>query len=117
MTPEERKKLVEEISAQVTEQLYRSLPDIVANLAASAQSHAQRFMEFYKNYPEFKDHTEIVGQVVGKIEGEDPLRSYDEMLELAVPKIRKAIEEKSKVNMKPVSLSVDKKFIENLGKI
>lgn len=118
MTPEERQKLIDDIAHVVTEQLYRSLPEIVGNMARTVQSHAERFTQFYEKYPEFRDHTEIVGQTISKIEGRDPLRPYDEMIELAVPEIRKAIEAKNTIDMEPVeSYQVDRKFTENLGKL
>lgn len=118
MEQAEKRELIKKVREQVMEQVYRSLPDIVANLATSAQSHAERFVRFYEEHPEFKEHTEIVGTTVSKIEGEDPIRPYDEMLKLAVPEIRKAIEQKNKVSMEPPGdLSADRKFIENVGKI
>jgi hypothetical protein len=114
----ERQKLIEEVAHVVTEQLYRSLPEIVANLAQTAQSIGQRFIEFYEKYPEFKEHTEIVGHEVQRVEGKDPLKSYDEILETAVPRIRKAIEAKSTVDMNPPkSFQADRKFIEKVGNI
>lgn len=98
MTSEEEKRIVD----KVTENLYKSLPEIVANIVRSVQTHSQRFMEFYKKYPEFREYPEIVGETIQMVEGRDPLRPYDEVIELAVPEIRKAIQERKKVDMLPV---------------
>ena len=97
MTPEEEARIVE----KVTEVLYRSLPEIVGNIVKTTQGHTERFLDFYEKYPQFKPHSEVVGEVVSEMEGRDPLKSYDEILNEAVPRIQKIIEAKGKVTMLP----------------
>ena len=61
MITEEEKK---EIVSLAVERLLLMLPEAVGNLITSHISMARINRKFYSDYPEFKDHMDIVASVV-----------------------------------------------------
>lgn len=98
ITPEERKEIIEE----AVQKTLLMIPEVMGNLMTNHASLHKLNSEFYKKYPEFKEHKEVVVSVVEMLEGKNPLMEYDEILKTAVPDIKKRIEIKKSVSVEPV---------------
>jgi len=107
---EERESIINE----TIERVYKAIPDIISNLLTT-QSHVFELKrQFMEDNPSFKNHAEIVRQVVGKVEGENLNASFKRVLELSVPIIKKQIELKDTLDMGSVSKSkLDLTFTDN----
>ena len=95
ITPEEKELIIQE----ALERILKVLPETIGNLM-KAQSMYQKLTEtFYKENSDLKGHTDIVREVVAKVEGENPTKEYDEILKLALPKIRDMVKVKTDLSM------------------
>ena len=92
---EDREKLIQEI----IERMLRILPEVVGNLMTAHATNAKLSEEFYKSYPEFKSHRDIVRESVAKIDLENPTMGYEDILKKAIPSIREGIKAKGSVSM------------------
>ena len=87
ITEEEKTTIINE----VMEKVVLELPDIVGRLFMYYSDKVKKNREFYTTYPEFKPHTDVVVAVCERIEGADPVKSYEDILKEAVPEIKKRI--------------------------
>lgn len=87
ITDEEKREIIE----QAKQEFLLSLPDVIGNLMANHAMFAKMNKEFYQKYPEFKDHKEAVVSILGEVDGEDTLASYEDKLNKAIPRIRERI--------------------------
>ena len=95
ITPEEKELIIQE----ALERILKVLPESIGNLM-KAQAMYQKLTEtFYKENSDLKSHTDIVREVVAKVEGENPTKEYDEILKLALPRIRDIIKIKTDLSM------------------
>lgn len=99
MTSEEEDKIV----LKVIERVLNLMPEVIGNLMATHDSNNKIKDAFYKKYPEFKSHTEIVRSLVEQSEGKALNQDYEKILEDAVPKIREQIRIKSSLDVKNVA--------------
>lgn len=95
MTPSEREQLIEE----TIERLLLRLPEVVGNLMNDHALNLKLNREFYKSYPEFQQHKDVVVSVIEQVEGQNPLKSYKEILALAKPKIQELIQTKAGLSL------------------
>jgi len=100
MTPEEKRVLIDEIKEIVKEEIILAIPDIIGNLMREQSVIFKLNYQYYKDHPEFTDHKDVVRAVTEATEGSHPGMSYEKILELATPKIRKQIGEIGKLDMK-----------------
>ena len=91
---DEREQLIQDI----IERLLKVIPEVVGNLMTSHAANAKLSGDFYKAHPEFKPHTDIVREMIAKVEMDNPTMKYDDILKLAIPSIREGIKSKSKLN-------------------
>ncbi len=99
MTPSEREQLIEE----TIERLLLRLPEVVGNLMSDHALNLKLNKEFYQKHSEFQSHKDVVVSVVEQVEGLNPLKTYQEILDLAVPRIQETIRVKSGLSLdKPV---------------
>jgi N-methylhydantoinase B/oxoprolinase/acetone carboxylase alpha subunit len=68
------------------------IPEIVGNLISSYSTKIRLSKEFYTKYPEFNNHRETVASVIEELENASAFKPMKEILEDAVPKIRRRIE-------------------------
>jgi len=87
ITKEER----EEIINSAVEKTLLMIPEVVGNLLANHAALHKINAEFYKAHPEFSKRKDIVQVVVEMIEGKNPLMEYGEILEKAVPEIKRQL--------------------------
>lgn len=101
VTEEER----EEIISKAVERTLLSIPEVIGNLMVQQVTQSKMNKEFYTKYPEFNKRRDAVVSVIESIDGENPLLSYGEILEKAVPVIRERIK------------TVDSLSVESSGKL
>lgn len=99
ITPEERQEIID----AAVEKALLVLPETVGNLIADHVALNEINADFYKNHPEFKDKKDIVASVIEKIDGENPLMDYKNVLGKAVPEIQRRIETVKSLDMNSVS--------------
>lgn len=98
----------EEFIQEVLERVFRILPETIGNLMKSHALYQKLTEDFYKDHQEFKSHTDIVREVVGKLEGANPTGDYADILKEAIPEIKRQINLKGGVNTKiPTKESLD----------
>ena len=85
ITDEERKEIV----AEAVEKALLALPEVIGNLIIQQMSYVKNSRQFYKDHPEFAKRKDLVAAIMEKVEGEFPGIKYEEILEKAVPLIRK----------------------------
>lgn len=93
---EEKEK--EEIIAAATERALLALPKVIGNLMEQQAASTKIMQDFYKQHPDFKDHRNIVQQVVERVDGTKPMNSLQEKLAEAVPIIREQIKTVGKLD-------------------
>lgn len=78
----------QEIINLVVEKTLLLLPEVIGNLMTNHMALHKINAKFYADYPEFVGKKNVVQAVVEKIDGENPLESYENILAKAVPEIR-----------------------------
>jgi len=89
----------EDIINAAMERILRVLPETIGNMMTAQAMYSKLNKDFYGDNPELINHREIVTKVVQTIEGQDPLKSYEDILKDALPKIKDQIGMKSGLNM------------------
>ena len=100
----------EEFANKIIERVYLGIPELIGNLMAQHALQHKINTKFYQDYPEFKDKKHIVASVVEMVEGKNPLKPYSEILEDAVPEIRKRIEIVGTIDMKSANPGANRDF-------
>lgn len=95
ITPEEREEIVQE----ALERILKALPETIGNLMKAQSMYKQLTEAFYKDNPELKGHSEIVKEVVAKVESANPMADYDNILKEALPKIKDQLKMKKTLSM------------------
>lgn len=99
-----------EIINMAVEKALLLIPETVGNLMKEHAVLSKINKKFYSDYPEFKSRTDVVQAVIEQIDGEDPTRKYEEILKLAVPKIRDRIKTMEGLNMTSVQDKINRDF-------
>lgn len=68
-----------------------NLPEIVVKYVKDAEEHNKLKDDFYTSNPDFLPYKDIVQKIVYKMAGENPDKSHEEVLELAIPNIKRII--------------------------
>jgi len=87
MTPEERESI---INAAV-ERVLLKIPEVIGNLMATYAGKIKDSKVFYDKYPEFQKHRDLVAAVLEDLENKSTGKPVKELLEEAVPIIKKRI--------------------------
>ena len=95
ITPEEREEIIQES----LERILRALPETIGNLMKAQSMYKQLTENFYKENSELKEHSDIVREVVAKVEGENPMADYSTILKDALPKIKDQLKMKKSLSM------------------
>lgn len=98
MTAEE----IDKIADKVMEKFLLKLPEVVGNLMSQHAEFNKAKEDFFKQYPEFQGHKEVVAQTVMLEEGKSLTKSYDEILTEAVPEIRRRLATIKKLDFETV---------------
>ena len=87
ITAEERESIIQE----ATERMLLRIPEVVGNLISNYSVKIRLSKEFYTKYPEFNNHRETVASVIEDLENKSSFKPLKEILDEAVPTIRKRI--------------------------
>jgi hypothetical protein len=110
VTDEEKREIIE----QAKQEFMLIMPEVIGNLMANHAAFAKMNSKFYKDYPEFSNHKDIVVKVLEQEEGADPLEDYEKRLERAVPKIREIIQVEKGLDMKRIDHNPRRDFNQNM---
>jgi len=100
----------DEIIALAVEKTLLSIPDVIGNLITNHAALHKLNSEFYKAHPEFAGRKDIVQSVVEVIEGKNPFMKYDEILEKAVPEIKRRMIATQDVNVIDIPKDIQRDF-------
>lgn len=95
ITPEEKEEVIQE----ALERILKALPETIGNLMKAQSMYKQLTENFYKENSELKEHSDIVREVVAKIESENPMADYSDILKNALPKIKDQLKMKKSLSM------------------
>ena len=98
ITDEERNSIVNE----AVEKALLKLPEIVGNLMMNYAAKAKTSEKFYERFPEFSKHRDVVASAVERIEEEDPTKNLEQILNDAVPEIRRRLKSIKGLDMSTV---------------
>jgi hypothetical protein len=104
MTPEDRQEVFE-----IIESFFLQIPKLVASMYAEEIQKNKLKLKFFEDNKEFSNHMNIVGKTIEEVDSKNPGISYDRILDLSIPLIKKRIEDISSLdlttNEKPKDLS------------
>ena len=100
----------QEIIDKAVEKALLMLPEVVGNMMTQHVTLTKLNTEFYANFPEFKDHKEIVAAIVEMVNGKNPLMTYEDILKESVPKIRERIHNVKYLDMQNISRNPSRDF-------
>jgi len=89
----------QEIINAAVEKTLLLIPEVIGNLMAQNAMLHKMNSKFYKDHPEFKDKKEVVASVLEMVEGKNPLAKYEDLLEIAVPEIKKRLSQTQSLSM------------------
>jgi hypothetical protein len=95
------KVLERAVNVAIDRQIKR-LPMIVMAMLSNSKARQQIAEDFYTRNPEFKEHNDIVKEVVLKVEVDNPEKDYGEVLALAEPIITERIENVTRAKKLPI---------------
>lgn len=98
ITEQEKQEIIE----AAVEKALLLLPDVIGNLIMTHVSQLRLNRDFYLKYPEFRNSKDIVASVLEVVEGKNPNKDYEKLLEEAVPLIKERIKEAGKLDVKSV---------------
>lgn len=98
ITKEERESII----CEALERMLRAVPETIGNMMKSQAIYADLNKKFYADNPDLLEHRDIVQQVIFKLEGQNTLASYDEIIKKALPEIRDQVRIKSTLSNDPV---------------
>lgn len=101
------KEQEERIILQVIERILNKMPEVIGNLMSQRAVMNKLKKEFFDGNPEFKDHKEIVGQVLADVEGNDITLDYEQIFKKAKPEISKRIQMKQETDLTNVKRKSD----------
>jgi len=91
----------ESIINETIERILLRLPEVVGNLITNHVQNNKINKDFYTKYPAFKDHRDVVVSVIEKLDGENPLMEYRDLLKKAVPIIQEQIKTQKQLDIEP----------------
>jgi hypothetical protein len=99
ITEEEKQEIID----RAVEKALLMIPDVVGNMMSQHAVLSKINSQFYKDHPEFKDKKNIVATVIEEIDGKNPTMNYEEILKLAVPRIKDRLKTMSGLDMVSVT--------------
>lgn len=79
------------VNQQAVENTLRMLPSVVHNLVIQVSDLKETTDKFYKDHPELSSHKNFVAQALEKVEGQNPGMSTSDLLNRALPEVKKLI--------------------------
>lgn len=107
-------KEFDEIVFKVIETVLLRMPEVIGKLMQEQAMINKLNRKFYDKNPEFKDKMHLMASVIEKIESENTTLDYEEILDKAVPELKKRLkildscDIGTKLDRKLLDLNVDK---------
>jgi hypothetical protein len=98
LTKEEK----DELFLEFQERFLLSMPDIIGNLITQHMNNMKIKEAVLSKDPDFKKHPKLVASGLLNTEGNNPLLSQEEIVEKAVPLIKKLIADSKSLDMKDI---------------
>lgn len=106
ITEEEKQEIID----KAVEKALLLVPETVGNMMTHQAVLSKLNREFYGKYPEFKNSKDSVVAAIERVEGENPLDGYEDILKKAVPEIKRRIGILKDLDMKTVQKTPDRDF-------
>ena len=106
LTEEERQSIID----AAVEKALLALPSVMGNLMAQQAVYSRLTSKFYKDYPDFAGHKDIVAACIEAVDGTFPNLPYEEKLKKAVPEIKKQIAMLGSVSMEVPRDRIDRRY-------
>jgi hypothetical protein len=109
ITEEEKEEIIQMATERATERALLALPLAVTRLINQKIALEKIKEQFYKENPNFKDFPNIVISEIEKADSDNPGKTYEEILKVSTPEIKRKIESIRKMDTitlkKPESLT------------
>ena len=87
ITDKEKREIID----SVVEETLLKIPEVVGALMMNHASKIRAKKKFYDKFPQFKENKDIVAAVIEGVENSDASLNFDQIIEKAVPKIKRQI--------------------------
>jgi len=87
ITEKEKREIID----RAVEETLLKIPEVVGSLMMNHASKMRARKKFYERFPEFGNHRDIVTTVIEGVENSDASLDFDQIIERAVPKIKRQI--------------------------
>ena len=94
---------IEDIINRAVEKTLLLIPEVIGNLITHHVSLNKLNQEFYAKNPDLRAHKKIVVSVIEDTEGKNPPMDYAELIQKALPEIRKRLNTVDSLDMENVS--------------
>jgi len=82
---------MDKIATMAVEKILLRMPEVIGNLMSHHALSNKLNKMFYDQNPDLQNHKDVVTAVIHEIELQYPEKKYEDILQLAVPKIRSDI--------------------------
>ena len=90
---------LDQIATIAVEKILLKMPEVIGRLMENHAMLNKTNIDFYNKHPEFKNHKDVVVNVLEATEGNFPEKKYEEIIQLAIPEIQKQVQQKQQLNM------------------
>ena len=80
-----------EIIDKAVEETLLKIPEVVGSLMMNHASKVRTKKMFYERFPEFGNHRDVVTTVIEGVENSDASLNFDQIIEKAIPRIKRQI--------------------------
>ena len=87
ITEKEKREIID----RAVEETLLKIPEVVGSLMMNHASKMRAGKKFYKKFPEFNENRDIVAAVIEGVENSDASLDFDQIIEKAIPKIKRQI--------------------------
>jgi hypothetical protein len=109
------RSLIDEMVEKGKQDVMLLLPEVSANLYMRTVAKMKALDKFRGEYKELVPHLDIVRFEMEKVEGDNPGKTYDEILKLALPEISSKVKQIGKMDVSTVQKPTDLKMKGDLG--
>lgn len=95
---------MDKLADMVLEKALVRLPSVLGALMQNQAATFKLVKDFYDAHPELKEHRGVVARAIEKTELDNPGKRYEEILEVALPRIKEELRMQSKLSFERPSL-------------
>ena len=98
ITEKEKREIVD----MAIEETLLKIPEVVGSLMMNHASKIRAKKMFYDRFPEFSNHRDVVTTVIEGVENSDASLDFNQIIEKAIPKIKRQIASVKDLDMEKV---------------